>query len=111
MSGQPFDATQRAPGISRRGSLRNAGSASLGALVTSRVAAAGKSSKKANKRARKKGKKKCRKQDGQCAAAFADLCAGQEGAEECEAIFSPCCAFLAQCQATAFFDCVFSQGS
>lgn len=108
MSEQTFDAFARRAGeVSRRGSLLTLGGAGLAALAGSSIAEAGKSNKKANRKARKKGKKKCKKQVDQCAEFIGDLCSivQEGGSETCEAQFSPCCEFFAQCQATAFFDC------
>jgi|SRR5687768_17378114 hypothetical protein len=99
-----------APGVSRRGSLKTMSGGALAALAAAPIAKASKSEKKANRRARKKGKKKCRKQDGQCISAFVELCADQEEPDVCEALFNSCCPFLAQCQTSAFFDCLFAKG-
>jgi hypothetical protein len=108
MSGQDLDAFSRAVGVSRRGTLMSLSSAGLSVLGASSVVFAGSSNKKANKRAKKKGRKKCQKQLDQCDEFFKDLCSEEEEPEVCEALFTPCCAFLAQCQTSGFFDCVFA---
>lgn len=108
MTEQAFDTfSRRAAGISRRGSLMTLSGAGLAALAGPAMAA-GKSDKKANRKARKKGEKKCKKQDGQCTAVWEGLCAEDEDPDRCQNTFLPCCAFLAQCQATAYFACVFA---
>lgn len=109
MSGQSFDAiTRRAAGVSRRDSFLTMGGAGLAAMAIPTLTAADKSDKKARKRARKTAKKKCKKQVGQCEGFIANLCAGERGEETCVARLSPCCEFLAQCQVTAMFDCIFA---
>jgi hypothetical protein len=106
---QAFDTfSRRAAGISRRGSLMTLGGAGLAAMAGPASAEAGKSDKKANRKARKKGKKKCKKQDGQCIGVWEGLCAAEADPELCQDTFLPCCAFLASCQATAYFACVFA---
>jgi hypothetical protein len=112
MTAYVFDAAvRRAVGVSRRGSLMTLGGAGLAAFAGPSIVEGKKPGKKARKRARKKGKKKCRKQDARCVQVFADLCAEEADPEFCEAAFSPCCAFLAQCQATSFFECAFANAA
>jgi hypothetical protein len=103
--------SRRSAGITRRGSLMTLGGAGLAAMAGPSTAEAGKSDKKANRKARKKGKKKCKKQDGQCVQVFEELCATEGDPEFCEDAFIPCCAFLAQCQTTAFFECAFANAT
>lgn len=93
----------------RRATLAGLGGAALAGVLT--PALAGKNTRKAVKRAKKQSKKKCRNQEGQCAQAFTDLCARNadpEDAAACTLQFTACCAFLADCQTTAFFDCTFT---
>jgi hypothetical protein len=99
---------RRADGLSRRGSLATLGGLGLATLTGHAMARAGKSNKKANRRAKKEGKKKCRKQDDQCIDVWEGLCAADPDPELCQDTFLPCCPFLAQCQATAYFACVFA---
>jgi hypothetical protein len=90
--------------LSRRGSLLALGGGALAALLApSEIAEAGKQAKKAKKRAAKK----CKQQKGQCRTYFSETyCSGSENPELCEALYLPCCDFLADCQPTAFLDCV-----
>jgi hypothetical protein len=93
----------------RRTVVAGLGGIALGGVLT--PALAGKNSRKAVKRAKKQSKKKCRNQEGQCAQVFTDLCARNADpadAAACTQQFTACCAFLADCQATAFFDCTFA---
>jgi hypothetical protein len=94
----------RAGELSRRGSLLALGGAALATLFApSEIAEAAKRAKKAKKRAAKK----CRQQKGQCRTYFSETyCAGGENPELCEVLYLPCCDFLADCQPTAFLDCV-----
>lgn len=109
MSEDAFDAfIRQAAVVSRRGTLLTLGGAGLAIQAGSPSTLAGKTNKKANKKARKKGKKKCQKQDAQCIDVWEGLCAEEEDPEQCQDTFLPCCAFLAQCQATAYFACVFA---
>ena len=93
-------------GASRRLALAALAGAGLG--VWQAPALGSKKTRKAVKRAKKQGKKKCRNQEGQCVQAFTDICTArfEDGAPACIADFAPCCAFLADCQVTSFFDCV-----
>jgi hypothetical protein len=102
---------RQAVGVSRRDTLMTLGGAGLTTLAGPSIAIAAKSNKKANRRAKKKGKRKCKKQDGQCVQVFEDICAGEADPEFCEDLFIPCCAFLAQCQTTAFFECAFASAA
>jgi hypothetical protein len=111
MTDHTFDIlTRRVTTATRRGTLAALGAAGLLAMVAPDLASAGKSDKdkKARKRAKKKGEKKCQDQELQCEDFFETLCRDVPNAGECEAVFSACCVFLGPCQATAFFDCVFT---
>jgi hypothetical protein len=92
----------------RRAVVAGLGGIALGGVLT--PALANKKQRKAVKRAKKQSKKKCRNQEGQCSQAFTDLCTTRNsdpaGAAACITEFTACCAFLADCQATSFFDCV-----
>ena len=97
-------------GASRRQTLTALAGAGLG--VWQAPALGSKKTRKAVKRAKKQSKKKCRNQEGQCAQVFTDLCAAGNAdpadAADCTLQFTACCAFLADCQATTFFDCTFT---
>jgi hypothetical protein len=97
-------------GASRRQALAVLAGAGLGAWQA--PVRGSKKTRKAVKRAKKQSKQKCRNQEGQCAQVFTDLCvagnADPAGAAACTLQFTACCAFLADCQATAFFDCTFT---
>jgi hypothetical protein len=109
MTDSTFDSlTRRAATTTRRGTLAALGAAGLLGVAAPDSVSGGKSDKKARKRARKKGKKKCRNQEQVCEDFFETLCSDFPNAGECEAVFSACCVFLGACQATAFFDCVFT---
>ena len=98
-------------GSSRRRVLATLAAAGVG--LSAVPAHGGKNTRKAVKRAKKQGKKKCRKQDGQCVQAMTDACnaanADPADAAICLTKFAPCCAFLADCQTTEFFDCALAQ--
>ena len=92
----------------RRALVAGLGGIALGGVLT--PALASKKTRKAVKRAKKQSKKKCRNQEGQCVQAFTEICvarnADPEDAADCTLEFTACCAFLADCQVTTFFDCV-----
>ncbi|MDQ2655259.1 MAG: hypothetical protein M3Z20_19680 [Chloroflexota bacterium] len=99
-----------------RDHARRAVVAALGGMVLGGVltpALASKKTRKAVKRAKKQGDKKCRKQDGQCVQGMTEVCnaanADPANAAICVTKFAPCCAFLADCQTTAFFDCALAK--
>lgn len=112
MNEQRLDAIARtSAGISRRQSAFSIGAAGLALLAQPSLTAAGKSDKKAKKRAKKQGKKKCKRQVGQCQVFVANICPGGPVGERCVTALTPCCEFLAQCQVTAAFDCIFENAA
>lgn len=88
---------RRAVAVSRRGSFRVLG----GATLASALAAPGPTGAA---KAAKNAKQRCRRQEGACEAAVRTYC---EGLQNCLDGFLPCCRFLATCQAGAYVECVF----
>lgn len=82
---------------SRRGSLLALAGAGLAVIAASPQAEAG------NKR---KDDKRCKRQVDQCNAYFEPLCDGEEARENCAQDIGACCAFLRECGAEAFIDCL-----
>jgi len=91
----------------RRALVAGLGGVALGGVLT--PVPASKKSRKAVKRAKKQSKKKCRNQEGACAQALTEICQNGNGdpadTAACITQFTACCAFLADCQVTSFFDC------
>ena len=91
----------------RRVVVAGLGGIALGGLLT--PALASKKTRRAVKRAKKQSNKKCRNQQGQCSQSITELCTTRNpdpaDAAVCITQFSACCAFLADCQVTSFFDC------
>jgi hypothetical protein len=91
----------------RRVVVAGLGGFALGGLLTPTLAS--KKTRRAVKRAKKQSKKKCRNQQGQCSQSITEVCTTRNPdpavAAACITQFSACCAFLADCQVTSFFDC------
>jgi hypothetical protein len=100
-------AKRLAGSASRRNSLLTIGGAGLAAVSGFAMTGSARKKHKKGKNKNKDKDKKCRRQEGECNAFFAPLCADEDAPEDCVALMATCCEQLGQCQATAYLDCLF----
>jgi hypothetical protein len=96
-----FDIIARHAGnaVSRRGSLRLLG----GATLTGAIAAAGTAGAK---KGPQQNQERCRKQGQECREFFAEFCAGTVDPENCKELVLPCCKHFARCQTGKGLACI-----
>ncbi len=104
MTSRAFEASTEA--LPHRRALLSASGAGLAALLSGAFGSVAKP--KPGKLARKKAKAKCKSQVGQCTLATTLICNDGNDPQACKESFLPCCDHLANCNAGAFIQCIFT---